>query len=99
MTYIALDFVRHISQDNGMAIPSTKLTLRLEEALIKKAKAYGRRSGKSVSQMVSDYFRFLGNRETIQEELAPITRSLRGSLRKSRVSMKDYRRHLEEKYL
>jgi hypothetical protein len=34
----------------------TKLTLRLDKALVEKAKSYARRTGKSVFQMVADYF-------------------------------------------
>ncbi len=34
----------------------TKLTLRLDEALIQRAKAEARRTGKSVSQLVAEYF-------------------------------------------
>jgi hypothetical protein len=34
----------------------TKLTLRLHERLIRRAKAYARRRGKSLSQIVSDFF-------------------------------------------
>ena len=38
----------------------TKLTLRLEEQLIERAKAHAKKRGKSVSQMVADYFALLG---------------------------------------
>ena len=34
----------------------TKLTLRLEQRLIRRAKAYARRTGKSVSELVADFF-------------------------------------------
>ena len=36
----------------------TKLTLRLEDQLIEQAKSYAAHAGKSVSQIVSDYFTF-----------------------------------------
>jgi hypothetical protein len=78
----------------------TKLTLRLEEGLIRRAKAFARRRGKSVSQVVADYFSALGKRRTTaDDELTPAVRSLKGSLRKSGVGVRDYRRHLEDKYL
>jgi len=38
---------------------NTKLTLRLEEELIKSAKNHANIIGKSVSQMVADYFYLL----------------------------------------
>ena len=77
----------------------TKLTLRLDEKLIERAKSYSKESGKSVSQVVADYFALLENPATPgREALAPLTRSLHGSLRGAAVDEDDYRRHLEEKY-
>lgn len=76
----------------------TKLTLRLEQELIERAKEIARRRGKSVSRMVADYFRTLESVETDDRELAPLTRSLRGILREAHVDEEDYRRHLEEKH-
>ena len=76
----------------------TKLTLRLEEQLIKRAKAHAKKRGKSVSQMVADYFTLL-DREDRPETLAPLTRSLRGALGGTTVDEDTYRRHIEEKYL
>jgi len=77
----------------------TKLTLRLEERLVRRAKAYARRSGKSVSQMVADYFLLLLGREPEEAELLPPTvKLLKGSLRGRRVDRRDYRRHIEEKH-
>ena len=37
----------------------TKLTLRLEDQLIEQAKSYAALAGKSVSQIVADYFKLL----------------------------------------
>lgn len=78
----------------------TKLTLRIDEGLIARAKAYSKETGKSVSRMVADYLSLLpeaSSRET--ECLTPIVRSLYGLLRGTAVDEQDYRRHLEEKYL
>ena len=78
----------------------TKLTLRLEEALINQAKAYAKHRGKSVSQIVADYFALLGSgTQPVEQEVGPITQSLRGALRGTGVDEQDYRKHLEEKYL
>jgi len=78
----------------------TKLTLRLDEKLIRWAKAYAKRSGKSVSQMVADYFFLLGPHSKNQNtHLTPIVKSLKGVLKDSDVYRDDYKRHLEEKYL
>jgi hypothetical protein len=77
----------------------TKLTLRLEDHLIEQAKAYAARAGKSVSQVVADYFRLLTTDEPRKASpTAPVTQSLRGLLRGSALDEEDYREHLEEKH-
>lgn len=78
----------------------TKLTLRLDQELVERAKAYAKRSGKSVSQIVTDYFTALTSDGTEPKAVdAPITRSLRGILRNSDVDEQDYQQYLEEKHL
>ncbi|HEX9724644.1 MAG TPA: DUF6364 family protein [Vicinamibacteria bacterium] len=78
----------------------SKLTLRVDEKMVRRAKAYAKRTKRSVSQMVADYFALLGSRAAGGEaEWTPIVRSLKGSLRGAEVSEEDYRRHLEEKHL
>jgi replicative DNA helicase len=79
---------------------NTKLTLRLDQRLIRRAKAHARRSGKSVSQIVADYFSLLGGQpQTDDQELTPIVRALKGVLRGRQIDRTAYRKHLEEKYL
>ena len=80
----------------------TKLTLRLEQRLIRRAKAYARRTGKSVSELVADFF---GRLEAPQEEApprvaaqSPAVQSLVGALAGSRVDEAAYRAHLAEKH-
>ena len=78
----------------------TKLTLRLDDELIDRAKTYARKSGKSVSQLVASYFSLLDDipkKET--SELTPIVRSLKGSLKGAKIDKKDYHNYLEEKHL
>lgn len=78
----------------------TKLTLRLDETLVRRAKSYARRSGKSVSALVADFFALLGRpvEATAEEELTPTVRSLVGALEGARVSEDDSHRHLEQKH-
>jgi len=77
----------------------TKLTLRLDSRLIDRAKSVSRRTGKSVSQLVADYFALLETQtESIEETLPPITRSLYGALAGAELDESDFRRHQEEKY-
>ena len=78
----------------------TKLTLRLEEDLIEKAKSYAAHSGKSISRIVSDYFKGLTSPPGKQTpHSTPITESLRGVLRDSGLDEGDYKKYLEEKHL
>jgi len=76
------------------------LTLRIDEKLINRAKMYARKSGKSVSQLVSDFFVLLGSGEEKKSpEITPKVKSLRGAFRGADFSIDHYRRHLEDKYL
>ena len=76
------------------------LTLHLDEELVQRATFYSEKRGKSVSQVVADYFALLSE-ETSQAayELTPVVRSLKGALKGGQVTEDEYRRHLEEKYL
>lgn len=80
---------------------NSKLTLRLDEDLIRNAKKYAKRAGKSVSKIVADHFEFIRNsRENIADlDDLPATHSLRGVLKNQLVSEADYRNHVENKYL
>jgi len=79
---------------------NTKLTLRLDQGLVRRAKAHSKRTGKSVSQIVADYFSLLETSvENEDLSITPLVRSLKGALRGGRFDQKDYRRHLEEKHL
>jgi len=80
----------------------TKLTLRLEQRLIRRAKAYARRTGKSVSELVADFFgRLDAPTEGAPTDVAaqsPAVQSLVGALARSRLDEADYRAHLVEKH-
>jgi len=79
----------------------TKLTLRLGQNLIDEAKRYSRKRGKSISQLVADYFYLLVSRtkdKKSEADLPPLTASLKGSWRNNSMGLKDYRRYLEDKY-
>ncbi|MDQ7793845.1 MAG: DUF6364 family protein [bacterium] len=75
-----------------------KLTLRLDEGLIQKIKRISEKSGKSVSQMVADYFVLIDEVDPDQREITPRVRSLYGALAGAEMSEDDYRRHLEAKH-
>jgi hypothetical protein len=85
--------------DLYVTIMATKLTLRLDERLIRKAKTYAQRQGKSVSQLVAEFFARLGQPpEAENDELSPTVRRLQGLIREKGVDEETYRRHVEKKH-
>lgn len=76
----------------------TKLTLRMDEALIEQAKRYAKEQGKSLSQVVADYFAAFASPPE-KQPLAPATQSLLGIMKDNPADENDYKQHLEEKYL
>lgn len=74
----------------------SKLTLRMEDAVIRKAKRLSRRRGESVSKIISDYITEQGE-ELDMEELPPVTSSMVAVL-SPEVEEADYKRYLEKKY-
>ncbi len=76
----------------------TKLTLRLESELIEQAKEHAKQQGKSLSQVVADYFAVFAL-DSKNKKIAPITQSLTGVLKESKLDKKDYEKYLEEKHL
>ncbi len=81
-------------------VMQAKLTLRMEEALIRKAKRLARRKGTSVSKFLGDYI-MRESDGSLDEELPPITSSMLGTLKNDSVTVDEesYHKHLEEKYL
>lgn len=78
-----------------------KLTLRLEEDLIVRAKRVAGERGTSVSRMVAGFFESIENPRSGDGEHGEITRRLRGSIRPkdgASAEEEDYRRHLERKH-
>lgn len=79
----------------------SKLTLRLDDELIREAKVLARQRGTSLSQLVAAYFRALTQRSAgapEEEALPPLTRSLVGALRDADLDEEDYRAHLDQKH-
>jgi len=78
----------------------TKLTLRLDDGLIRKAKRFSKKTGKSVSKIGADYFQKLDAPSSDEiEGITPKVASLKGILKASSVTDEEYHRHLEEKHL
>jgi len=62
---------------------STKLTLTLDKEVIEQAKKYAADKGKSLSEMVENYFKYLtdSKAEGEKDQLSPRVKKLRGVLK------------------
>lgn len=77
----------------------TKLTLRLDDGLIFRAKEYARNAGKSLSQVVAEYFAAIALPAAPTFEPTPAVSRLRGVLKGSRAGNEsDYMDYLEKKH-
>lgn len=79
----------------------TKLTIRLEQELIAQAKLYAKQSGKSLSQLIADYFvQLQPTSSEAAKTLPPITAQLCGVLQHADIAddRQDYRDYLAAKY-
>jgi hypothetical protein len=96
MTYL---YKKDIRLKRG-GIMQTKLTLRLDEDLIREAKSIAELRGQSLSKIVSNYFKSLKEKPVgTKTQLTPIVKSLKGILRGTKLDRKDYHQYLEDKYL
>ncbi len=75
----------------------SKLTLRMDEAVIRKAKRLAKRKGNSVSRIISDFISEEPEDPEL-EELPSVIASMVGILG-SELDESAYKEHLEEKYL
>jgi len=77
---------------------TTKLTLTLDDKVIRNAKRYARANGRSVSELVESYFKSItesGN--DASDELTPAVKSLMGSFKAPKDF--DYKKVLREQKL
>ncbi len=79
-----------------MSSASTKLTLSIDKEIIKSAKKYAHKRGKSVSKIVQDYLASIAKVEPDAQEakLGPLTQELHGMLR-DKISA-DYRTEIAD---
>jgi len=73
---------------------TTKLTLTIEERVIKTAKKYAQKKGRSLSGLVENYLKALASEDNTSTEMTPRIRRLRGSVKLP--SDFDYKKLLEE---
>ena len=91
----ALEYVRHTTYDTYVS----KLTLSVEDVVVKRAKRYAARRGTSVSQLVEQYLDLVSRpAPTRGEELTPLLKRLREEMKGVSVDVTDYHRYLTRKY-
>jgi len=81
---------------------NTKLTLTIEQEIIKRAKDYAKEKNRSLSDIIENYLKVLTKEEQKQKNknLNPVVKSLKGSFKmpKNMDYKKELRNRLEEKY-
>jgi Family of unknown function (DUF6364) len=79
---------------------NTKLTLKLEQDIIEKAKAYAKLQKISLSKLVESYLRRITNQPVGSEKITPLVESLSGiiKLQEEYDHKKSYTDYLETKY-
>lgn len=78
----------------------TKLTLKLNEDIIEKAKEYAKSKKTSLSDLIENYLHKLTNDKKSKNTITPLVKSLSGviSLPKDYDDKKDYTEFLTNKY-
>ena len=82
---------------------NTKLTLTIEQEIIKRAKEYAKNKNRSLSDIIENYLKILTKEEQREKakKLNPIVKSLKGSFKIPKKDMdykKELRNQLEKKY-
>jgi hypothetical protein len=79
-------------------MPKESLNLSVDRASVERARRYAELHGTSISRLVDEFLGSLPLEAPRREQLPPIVRRLLGAA-KGDVSIEDYHRYLEEKYL
>ncbi|MCL6613561.1 MAG: DUF6364 family protein [Firmicutes bacterium] len=80
---------------------TTKLTLSMDEKVIKKAKEYAAKKKKSLSQLIEDFLKALtANGDGNQHPYPPLTAGLAGIIKDEGIGdlREEYTRYLQDKY-
>jgi hypothetical protein len=73
----------------------SKLTLSVDDQVVRRAKQFAKDRGTSVSELVQGYLDAVSRPLTVVDD-APVLREIKGILRKG--DREDYRQHLIKKY-
>ncbi len=79
---------------------NTKLTLKLEEKIIERAKNYARLRKTSLSKLIENYLQKITEKNQADENITPLVKSLSGiiDLSESPSHKKGYSEYLSKKY-
>ncbi len=80
----------------------TKLTLRIDEKVIRNAKRLARLRKVSLSRMVSDYFKSISAQQNKKAIDSPVLLEITGVLSTktdNKKLLRSYKKHIEDKYL
>jgi hypothetical protein len=78
-----------------------KLTLKLDDQVIEKAKQYARQKNTSLSKLIEAYLEYLTTTSKKEsEEITPLVKSLSGIVNSSKKTdyKKEYKNHILNKY-
>lgn len=79
----------------------TKLTIRIDEEIIKSAKDYAQKNKTSISKIISTYLVSLTGENKSQYPISPIVKEISGIIPEetnTQKLMNEYHSHLQEKY-
>ena len=79
---------------------NTKLTLKLDEEVIERAKNYAKKQHRSLSSLVENYFKIITDTSPENETISPLVRELSGVVRlpKGTDARKEYSEYVSGKY-
>ena len=77
----------------------TKLTLKLDQNVIKSVKIYAARNNRSLSKLVEDYFRnLIMESNNNKKNISPLVQELSGIISEKDIEGLNYTDYLESKY-
>lgn len=77
----------------------SKLTLSVDDAVVRRAKRYASKRGTSVSRLVEQYLDLLSRPTPSEDEsVTPLLKQLRADLKGVKGDVSDYYKYLERKY-
>ena len=77
----------------------TKLTLKLDQAVIQSVKVYAEKNNRSLSKLIEDYFKNLINEnDKKKNKISPLVQELSGIISEKDINGINYIDYLEKKY-